>query len=163
MTRRYARSCEGERVYCKRPGSRGGNISMVGAIRLKQKPLVHPYDGPVDGERFLSFLDKLLPGLSEGDAVIMDNCRIHHIDAVHEKLATVGARPLFLPPYSPELNPIEEVWSQIKNTLKSLEARTIAAYVEALNYAKSLVTFENIEAYFNHADSFLGCNMAQTG
>lgn len=87
MTRRCSRSHEGERVYSKRPGSRGGNISMVGAIRLKQKPIVHPYDGPIDGERFLSFLDKLLPGLSTGDVVIMDNCRIHHIDAVSEKLA----------------------------------------------------------------------------
>lgn len=82
---------------------------MIGAIRLKQEPVVHPYDGPVDVERFLSFLDKLLPGPTTGDVVIMNNCRIHYIDAVSQKLATVGARPLFLPPYSLELNPIEEV------------------------------------------------------
>ena len=155
MSRGYARSPGGARAYSKRPRNYGGNISLVGSIRLGEKPILYPFDGAVDGDRFLFFLDRLSTQLSEGDVVIMDNCRIHHIAAVKEKLSMVGAKPLFLPPYSPELNPIEEAWSCIKNVFKSLEARSISAYIEALNLAKSLVTFEKIQAYFTHADSFL--------
>jgi transposase len=156
MTRAYARCLEGERVYYKRPANCGGNISLVGAIRLKKKPVLYPFDGPVDGERFLSFLDnQLLQTLEPGDVVIMDNCRIHHIKEVTERLLAVGARPLFMPPYSPELNPIEETWSLIKATFKSLETRTITAYIDAMEIAKNIVTAEKIRAYFDHANSML--------
>ena len=156
MTRAYARCLEGERVYCKRPSNYGGNISLVGAIRLNESPVLYPFDGAVDGERFLYFLEHhLAPKLRSGDVVIMDNCRIHHIADVKTLLGKVGATPLFMPPYSPELNPIEETWSLIKATFKSLEARTIAAYVDALEIAKNAVTPEKIKAYFNHANSML--------
>ncbi len=158
MSPAYGRSPEGERVYSKRPGNHGGNISLVGAIRLGEEPVLYPFVGPVDGDRFLFFLDKLLPVLKKGDVVIMDNCRIHHIDAVKEKLETVGARPLFLPPYSPELNPIEEAWSLVKNVYKIMQARTISAYIDVLHMAKNAVTPEKIAAFFKHADSFLTQN-----
>ena len=163
MSRSHARSLRGERQYSKKPASRGGNISMVGAVRLRKKFFVHPFDGPVDGERFLEFLEKLCPTLSPGDVVIMDNCRIHHIEAVSKKLASVGARALYLPPYSPELNPIEEVWALIKGILKSLEPRNIVDYVTALYYAAGRVTHEKIEGYFRHSDSFLSWKPAQVG
>lgn len=136
---------------------------MVGAVRLGQEFLVHPFDGPVDGERFLTFIDKLYPTLTHGDVVIMDNCRIHHIDEVARRLEAVGARVLYLPPYSPELNPIEEVWSLTKGVLKSLEPRNIVEYVAALYHAVKHVTEEKIEAYFRHADSFLNPKLAHVG
>ena len=156
MTRSHARSLEGKRALCKRPAQRGGNISLVGAIRLDENPVLYPFDGAVDGERFLYFLEHhLAPTLRAGDVVIMDNCRIHHIADVKTLLGKVGAEPLFMPPYSPELNPIEEAWSLIKATFKSLEARTISAYVEALDIARKAVTPEKIRAYVDHASSFL--------
>lgn len=156
MTRILARGLEGERVYFKRPGSRGSNISLVGAIRLKQKPVLYPFDGAVDGDRFLKFLDEhLLPTLGRGDVLILDNCRIHHIKEVAERLAAVGARALYLPPYSPELNPIEEAWSLMKATFRSLQARTIAAYVDAIDVIRNVVTPEKIEGYFKHANTLL--------
>jgi transposase len=133
---------------------------MVGAVRLEQKFLVHPFDGPVDGERFLEFMDRLTPTLAQGDVVIMDNCRIHHIEAVGQKLQVVGARALYLPPYTPELNPIEEVWSLTKRVLKSLRPRNIVEYVTALSQAALLVTQEKIHGYFRHAESFLTQNLA---
>lgn len=163
MTRSRARSPQGERQYSKRPASRGGNISIVGAVRLGKRLLVHPFDGPVDGERFLDFIDKLCPTLTAGDVVIMDNCRIHHIAEVASRLEAVGARPLYLPPYSPELNPIEEVWSLIKGALKSLEPRNIVEYIVALWHAAQQVTEEKIEGYFRHADSFLNSRRAHFG
>lgn len=160
MTRSRARSLQGKRQYSKRPASRGGNISMVGAVRLRKEFLVHPFDGPVDGERFLVFIDKLCPTLTPGDVVIMDNCRIHHIDEVSRRLEAVGARALYLPPYSPELNPIEEVWSLTKGVLRSLEPRNIVDYIAALYHAVKQVTAEKVEAYFRHADSFLNSTLA---
>lgn len=156
MTRPRAFSLDGLRAFFRRPGSRGSNISLVGAIRLDEPAVLYPYDGAVDGERFLAFLEtQLLPKLRDGDVVIMDNCRIHHIAEVEESLKRAGAKPLFLPPYSPELNPIEETWSSIKAVFKSLEARTIAGYVDALEVARRSVTPEKIRAYFQHANSFL--------
>ena len=156
MTRTHARSPEGERVYSKRLANYGGNISVVACMRLGEKVVSYPFDGAVDGYRFLQFIDEeVLKILKHGDFLIMDNVRMHHIAEVKEKLATVGATPLFLPPYSPELNPIEEAFSLIKGTLKGLEARTIAAYVDALEIARTLVTPEKIRAYFDHANSFL--------
>jgi transposase len=133
---------------------------MVGAVRLDQKFLVHPFDGPVDGERFLEFIDKLTPTLAQRDVVIMDNCRIHHIEAVGQKLQAVGAMALYLPPYTPELNPIEEVWSLTKGILKSLGPRNIVEYVAALFQAVLSVTHEKIQGYFSHAESFLTQNLA---
>lgn len=156
MTRARARSLEGERVYCKRQANTGGNISLVASIRLGAKPVLYPFDGAVDGERLLSFVNgELLKTLKPGDVLIMDNCRIHYISELKTLLESVGARPLFLPPYSPELNPIEETFSLIKGVFKSLEARTIAAYVDALETARNVVTPEKIRAYFDHANSML--------
>ena len=136
----------------KRPYNRGSNISVVGALRLSGISALYPYDGAVDSSQFLSFLDeKLIPTLKPGDAVVMDNVRIHHIGEVAEKIEAQKARVLYLPTYHPELNPIEEAWSKIKNTLKKAEARTIAAYVDALESAKAAVSPENIAAWFRHA------------
>ena len=77
---------------------------------------LYPYDGPVDGERFLSFLEHhLIPTLRDGDVVVMENLRVHHIPEVERHLLSVGASPLYLPPYSPELNPDELAWNTLKN------------------------------------------------
>jgi len=125
-------------------------------MRLGEKVISYPFDGAVDGDRFLSFLEeKVLKILKPGDFLILDNVRFHHIEAVRVTLATVGAKPLFLPPYTPELNPIEEAFSLIKGTLKRLEARTISTYVDALEIGRALVTPEKIRGYFDHANSFL--------
>jgi len=102
---------------------------------------LYPYDGPVDGERFLSFLEHhLIPTLRDGDVVVMENLRVHHIPEVERHLLSVGASPLYLPPYSPERNPIEEAWSQIKRSFDAAEARTIPEMVEAMKHACSIVT-----------------------
>lgn len=162
MTRSHARAVQGVRAYAKKPSSHGGNLSMIGAVRLKHPFLVHSFDGPIDGERFLVFLDRLCPRLEPGDVLIMDNCRIHHIEAVRVKLEAVGAKALFLPPYSPELNPIEEVWSLVKRMLRSFEPRNIVEYVRDLLRAAAQVTHEKIESYFRHAQSFLGSQQAQS-
>lgn len=151
MARTHARAPIGTRAKAKRP-KKSSNISLVGAIRTGDMNALYPYDGPIDGERFLSFLDnQLIPKLSPGDVVVMDNLRVHHIAEVKEQLAKAEATPLYLPPYSPERNPIEEVWSLIKQVFRTAEARTIPTMLDAMKTAKKAVTSQKIEAYFSHA------------
>jgi transposase len=156
MTRANSRSESGTRAYCKHSGRRSSNISLVGAIRLGQKPILYPFDGAVDGERFVFYLkEKVVPTLTRGDVIIMDNCRIHYVKEILQMLNPIGINTLYLPPYSPELNPIEETWSTVKYDFKSTEPRTIFEYIDSLNKAKELITLEKIVGFFNHAKSFL--------
>lgn len=154
MTRTHARAPVGERAFAKK-APKGSNISLIGAVRATGMCGLYPYDGPVDGFRFLDFLDNhLIPNLKKGDVVVMDNLRVHYIDEVETKLKKVGARPLYLPPYSPERNPIEEIWSLIKNIFKAAEARTITAIVETMKKAAEAVTVKKILGFFKHAGYF---------
>lgn len=151
MSRTYARAPVGERAISRRPAKQS-NISLVGAIRSDTMCALYPYDGSVDGMRFLSFLDDhLIPKLNVGDVVVMDNLRVHHISEVKIRLEKVGAKALYLPPYSPERNPIEETWSLIKQVFRSAEARTIEKFVATLQQARAVITEEKIAAYFKHA------------
>ena len=152
MTPRLARAEKGERAFATRPAQRGSNISIVGAIRLKETPVLYPYDGAVDGAKFLSFLQNhLIPTLRKEDVVVMDNLRVHHIPQVREKLNAAGADVLYLPPYHPELNPIEEIWAKTKNIARRAEARTIAALVDAVQLAKAAISQDDLNGVFRHA------------
>lgn len=152
MTRYYARSSRGDRVKCLRPAVRGSNISMVGAVRLSGMCGLYPFDGAIDGDMFLDFLKThLLKNLNPGDVLVMDNLRVHHIAPVRQMVEKAGMQLLYLPPYSPELNPIEEVWSVIKSVFRRLEARNLPQFVDALYSAKETITTQKIEGIFRHA------------
>jgi len=148
----YARATVGQRAICYHSRNSGGNISLIGAVRLTGMCALYPYDGPINGERFLDFLEfKLLPTLKVGDVLVMDNLRVHHISAAKEMAQQWGIRLLYLPPYSPELNPIEETWSIIKRIFRSMEARTISAFVDTMQCARDAITSDKIENLFRHA------------
>jgi transposase len=152
MTRFYARSLADERAFSVKPANRNGNISIVGSMRLSGLVALYPYDGSIDGYRFLDYLEnQLLKSLKPGDVLIMDNLRVHHIKPVREMLKKAEIRLLFLPPYSPELNPIEEAWSKIKSIFRGIEARTISSFIDTLKDTYSAVTVENIAGWFQHA------------
>jgi transposase len=152
MTRFYARSRADERAFSIKPANRGGNISIVGSMRLSGLVALYPYDGSIDGYRFLDYLEnQLLKSLKPGDVLVMDNLRVHHIEAVREMLERAGIKLLFLPPYSPELNPIEEAWSKIKSIFRGLEAKTIPSFIDVLKETYNAVTVENIMGWFQHA------------
>lgn len=151
MTRTHARSPVGQRAKAKKP-KRQSNISLIGAIRSTEMCSLYAYDGPMDGDRFLSFIDEhLAPKLNNGDVVVMDNVRFHHIKEVKERLEKVGARALYLPPYSPERNPIEETWSLIKRIFRNQEARTIHEFVNTIHMVIAAVTENKIRGFFTHA------------
>lgn len=128
---------------------------MVGALKKSGMQALYPYDGAVDGERFIDFIEhKLMPHLSDGDVIIMDNCRTHYARIVPDRLEALSIKTLFLPPYSPELNPIEESWSVIKARLKRKKARNISDYVDGLMEAKQGIHATMSDAFFKHAASF---------
>ncbi len=155
MTPAWAWSPVNERAYDKKPGNRGTNVSMIGAIKESGLQAVYPYDGAINAERFLDFIEnKVLPKMVPGDVLIMDNCRVHHSKLVKAWLKKLSVEVLYLPPYSPELNPIEEAWSVIKQGLRRAKARTIAAYVDGLSQACKVIDSLKSKGFFRHAAKF---------
>ncbi len=153
MTPQTARAPLGERAKFKRPAARGTNVSVVGALGPDGVVAFDAKDGAYDGERFLMFLtNKLIPQLRDGDVVFMDNIRFHRIAAVRDAIEATGARLEFLPPYSPEMNPIEEVWSFFKNFMRRAAARDLSS--EALVRALGAITSDLARAFIKHA----GCS-----
>lgn len=152
MSPLYARAPVGDRAVCRRPAARGSNISIVGALDAAGIVAFDARDGAYDGERFIMFLEcKLIPKLRDGDIVFMDNVRFHKVDGIREKIEATGAKLHYLPPYSPEMNPIEEVWSFFKNLMRRASARNLSNLVDALVTAMVAVTRELAGAFFTHA------------
>ena len=152
MTRTHARSAQGERAVCQRSAARQGNITLAGMISLNAMEVLYPYDGSFDGERYISYLrEHLIPALKRGDVLVMDNLRTHHIPVAKEMLKNAGIELIFLPPYSPDFNPIEEVWSVVKSIFRKLEAKNISEYIDALKHAIKAITPGKLRGFFRHA------------
>lgn len=126
MTRVYGRAKAGERVLETVPQNYGENVSMLAAISLAGVSAPMTITGAVDGLVFLEYVKQVLcPTLTVGDVVVMDNLSVHKIKGVREAIEAQGARLVYLPPYSPDLNPIEKCWSKIKTYLRKAKARKI--------------------------------------
>lgn len=151
MTRRFARALQGQRAYGKCPVNYGPNVSVAGAIRLDGVVAALVVDGAYDTEAFHAFAARVLaPELEPGDVVVMDNLASHKRKHVIEAIEAVGARVLFLPPYSPEFNPIEMCWSKVKEYLRSQAARTSKALDDAIARGLELVTLSDLRGWFKH-------------
>ena len=151
MTARYARAPIGERAQASRPVNRGKNISIVGAVRLRGVVAMRAFEGAINVATFLDFLGRdLLPYTRSGDVVVMDNLSVHKDPQVIEKITRAGVRVLFLPPYSPEFNPIELYWSSFKSTLRRFEARTRQDLLAAINATADMLQL-NFRSLFRHA------------
>lgn len=151
MTRLYGRAAPGQRVRDQVPGDRGGNVSTIGALGLEGLRTGLSVPGPIDGDTLLYFVEELLgPTLNRGDIVVMDNNPIHKLDDIEDAIEAAGACVLFLPTYSPDLNPIEHGWSKVKARLRTLKPRTVPALLDALTKAFSSVTQPDIRGWFRH-------------
>jgi len=107
--------------------------------------------GAIDGETLVFFIEEMLaPTLKRGDLVFMDNCPIHKMEEIEDVIEACGAGVLFLPPYSPDLNPIEHGWSKVKTRLRALKPRTVEAVLAALVDAFATVTEQDIRGWFRH-------------
>jgi transposase len=151
LTRRYGWAPTAERVVDSVPENHGCNLTTVAALGLSgvEAPLI--FEGAMNGEIFRTYVEQnLAPTLQSGDVVIMDNLPAHKVNGVLELIHARGATLLFLPPYSPDLNPIELCWSKIKSALPRAKARTLDALIQALAQALSSVSLTDIIHWFAH-------------
>jgi transposase len=151
LTRVYGRAAPGHRVHEAVPGDRGGNVSTIGAIGRDGLRTGLRVPGPIDGETMLFFVEELLvPTLKRGDIVLRDNTPIHQLDELEDAIEAAGAWVLFLPTYSPDLNPIENCWSKVTALLRSLKPRTLPDLLAAVADAFASITLQDILSWFRH-------------
>lgn len=133
MARRYGRSPRGARCRAALPHGHWKTTTLVAGLRRDGVTAPMVIDGAMDGEMFLAWMEQMLaPALRRGDVVIMDNLPAHKVAGVREAIEAAGARLLYLPPYSPDFNPIENAFAQIKALLRKAAARTITALWNAI-------------------------------
>jgi transposase len=136
LTRLCGRAPKGQRVHAKTPQGHWNTTTILGSIRLDGSTACMAIEGAADTEIFQAYVRHVLcPTLRPGDVVIMDNLSPHKSEPTLSLITDAGAQFLFLPAYSPDLNPIEKMWSKVKNYLRSAEARTEAALIEAIGSA----------------------------
>ena len=153
MTRFYGRAAPGERVFDSVPQNYGENISMLATLSLAGVTAPMTIAGAVDGVVFLAYVEQVLvPTLQKGDVVVMDNLGAHKVKGVSEAIEGCGAKLIYLPPYSPDLNPIEKCWSKIKTYLRAAKARTREALEKALQEVLRLITIEDAAGWFASCD-----------
>jgi transposase len=128
MTRQRGRCQRGKRLVARVPQGRWRTLTFLAALRCNRLEAPCVIDGPINGVSFLAYVEQvLLPTLSVGDIVIMDNLGSHKRQAVRRLIRAAGAKLFFLPPYSPDLNPIEQVFAKLKTLLRKADERTIEA------------------------------------
>lgn len=152
MTRHYGRARPGQRVVEATPGDSGAHYTVLAAISTQgiQAPWV--LEGAMDGAAFAVYVEQLLlPTLHRGDIVFLDNLSFHKAPCIRTLIESVGAHLVFLPPYSPDLNPIELCWAKVKTDLREAKARTFEALVDAIADALRAVTKQDAQAWFVHA------------
>ena len=152
MTRSYARSSIGERAICSAPVNYGNNVTIIGALDLGGIVAAMSINGSADGDVFITFVrEVLVPELRPNDVVIMDNLNVHKNFEVEKVINEAGSLLIFLPPYSPDFNPIEQCWSKVKAYLRSIEARTCGALDQAITDAINSITSEDAYGWFSHS------------
>ncbi len=157
FTRLCGRSPKGERLYDCEPSNPGQNISLIGGMSLDGLIATMSLPGSVNTDVFLFYIQKILiPQLWAGAIVLMDNLPVHHATVIREALVAVGAKLVFLPPYSPDLSPIELCWSKLKQLLRSAKART----KEALDFVLTDIINNHISSddalgWFAHCGLFI--------
>jgi transposase len=154
MTRLRARAPRGKRAYGRVPRNRGKNTTLIAAITLQGGiGESMTLEGATDALAFEAYVEHVLaPSLSEGQVVVLDKLVAHRTEKVKDLIEERGADLVFLPSYSPDMNPIEEAFSKIKQLVRKAGARVREALVEAIGRALTAVTTEDAAGWFAHAD-----------
>ena len=133
MTPRYGRCEKGKRLIAHAPFGHWKTTTFLAGLRCDGVTAPCVFDGPINGEKFLAYVEQVLaPTLSPGDIVIMDNLSSHKIAGVQKAIEAAGASQRFLPAYSPDLDPIEQVFAKLKNALRKMARRTVDALWDAI-------------------------------
>jgi transposase len=149
MTRLYGRACGGQRVVDAAPRGQWHTTTMLSSMRLDGSTEALVVEGPTDAAVFQAYVEQVLaPRLRPGDIVVLDNLAPHKAPAALAALAAAGAQVWFLPPYSPDLNPIEKMWSKVKAFLRKAEARTEEALFAAIAAALETITASDAANWF---------------
>jgi transposase len=151
MTRLYGRAPKGERVIGAVPRNFGANVTMLAALGSQGVEAVMTIDGATDAEVFRVYVEQVLrPTLRPGDIVILDNLRAHKATGIREAIEQAGARLQYLPPYSPDLSPIERCWSKLKTALRTAKARSREALERAIAQALATITTADAQSWLRH-------------
>ena len=161
MTRRYGRGPRGERLVCKVPYGHWKTTTFIAALRHDRITAPLLLDGPMNGLTFKAYVEQMLaPTLKPGDIVVMDNVSVHKVPGVREAIEARGATVPHLPPYSPDLNPIEQVFSKLKAILRRAAAISIKHLWKVI--ASSLKLFSRTECAAYLANSGYGQPIRKT-
>ena len=143
---------KGKRLAAKVPHRHWQTMTFVAALRHDRIEAPWVIDGPIDGQSFRTYVEKALaPTLKPGDVVIMDNLGSHKSEAVRQAIRSAEAKLFFLPKYSPDLNPIEQVFAKLKHLLRKAAARTLETVVAAIGEMLDAYTAEECANYFKNA------------
>lgn len=152
-TRLYGRAKGGARIYEGGKDVRFSRQSILSTIGLDgtQVPIV--FEGTLNKELFVEYLEKMLfPTLGEDDILILDNSSVHTSKLVRETIKRLGIKAVYLPPYSPDLNPIELMWAYVKTILRRIKARNEELLIAAINTALSTITQDLIAGWVKHCN-----------
>jgi transposase len=147
----YAWSPKGERAHARVPRNWGANVTLLASMSAEGMGPCLAVEGPTTREVFETYLKRVLaPSLSPGQVVVMDNLSAHKGSRVRELIEERGCKLLYLPPYSPDLNPIEEAFAKLKALLRRAGARTRDALIEAMGKSLDTVTACDARGFFEH-------------
>ena len=149
MTRLYGRALGGQRMVDATPHGHWSTTTMISALRVDGRTADMVVNSATDGAVFLAYVEKILvPTLNVNDIVIMDNLAAHKMSAIVAAIEATGAEVRFLPPYSPDLNPIEKMWSKVKAYLRKVKARTQEVLWQAIGAALKTVSASDARNWF---------------
>jgi transposase len=159
LTRLYGRAAPDQRVVENSPlpsGARTTTLAVIGATGITA-PLV--VSGAVNGNIFYGYIEQcVVPTLKPGDILFMDNLSAHKVAGIEALIQGCGAHLIYLPPYSPDFNPIELAWSKVKTILRRLKARTFPDLIEALKQALLAITLQDVQGWFAHCGYAINCS-----
>jgi transposase len=148
MARRYGRCPRGERLVCSVPWGHWKTTTFVAALRVGEIAAPCVFDGPMDGESFRAYVEQfVVPILRPGDIVVMDNLPSHKVAGIREAIEAAGAELRYLPPYSPDFNPIEQFFAKFKALLRKAAARTIEALIAAIADVLTTISPQECQNY----------------
>jgi transposase len=152
MARRHGRARRGQRLVAAVPHGHWKTTTFLAALRHDRISAPCVFDGAINGERFRAWVEQALaPTLAPGDLVVMDNLAAHKVQGVRAAIEARGARLLYLPPYSPDLNPIEQVFAKLKALLRTAATRTVDALWRAIGQALDAFSPAECARYLAHA------------
>jgi transposase len=152
LIRRYGRSPRGTRLHDHAPCGHWDTTTVIAALRLEGLTAPAVFDGPIDKPSFRAYVEQVLvPTLRPGDVVVLDNLAVHKQPAVHAAIEAVGAHLRFLPPYSPDFNPIEQAFAKLKAFLRAVRPRTFDQVTRLVAIALELFTPTECANFIRHS------------